>query len=296
MLTMAKRNIKLYFRDKSSVFFSLMGVLVIIVLNIFFLTENLTDGLREVPNIEVLVGTWLVAGIVAVATTTTALGALGAMIEDKSRKIYKDFYTSPLKRSSLAGGYILSCMAVGVIMSIAALAVGMGYIVYLGGDVPSVETIAKAIGIILLAVLANGSLMFLIASLLKTSSAFSAFSTVVGTLIGFLMGIYMPVGNLPDGVQWVVKLFPCSYAASGLRTVLMEDILEETFSGMTEIPEGVPEEYLITATRTGFEQFMGVNFDFGDYATNLTTAIIVMAVTAAVCCGLSVLTVGQKNK
>lgn len=300
MFTMAKRNIKLYFRDKSSVFFSLMGVLVIIVLNIFFLTENLTDAFGDVPHIKELVGTWLVAGIVAVATTTTALGALGTMIEDKSRKIYKDFYTSPLKRGSLAGGYILSCMAVGIIMSVISLAVGIGYIVSLGGDVPGGETIAKAIGIIVLAVLANGSFMFFVASLLRTSSAFSAFSTVVGTLIGFLTGIYMPVGNLPDGVQWAVKLFPCSYAASALRTVLMDDLLTETYSNIEEVPTEVlatmPEDAALMTTRTGFEQFMGVNFDFGDYATNLTTAIIVLAVTAAVFCGLSVLTVGRKNK
>lgn len=292
MFTMAKRNIKLYFRDKTSVIFSLFAVLVIIALNIFFLTDSLNKGMSEVPNIEVLVGTWLVAGIVAVTTTTTALGALNTMVEDKSRKIYKDFYTSPLKRSSLAGGYIISCVVVGIIMSVIAFAAGMAYIVYLGGDLPSVETILKTLGIIVLAVLANGSLVFFITSLLKTSGAFSALSTVIGTLIGFLMGIYMPVGNLPEGMQWVVKLFPCTYSASALRTLLMDDLLEETFSSM---PAVIPEGYE-GFTRTDFEHFMGVNFEFGDYSTNLTTAIIVMAVTAVGCYLLSILTVSRKNK
>lgn len=133
MFTMAKRNIKLYFRDKASVIFSLFAVLVIIALNIFFLTDSLNKGMSDVPDIEVLVGTWLVAGIVAVTTTTTSLGALNTMVEDKSRKIYKDFYTSPLKRSSLAGGYIISCVVIGIIMSVIAFVAGMIYIVYLGG-------------------------------------------------------------------------------------------------------------------------------------------------------------------
>ncbi len=290
MFTMAKRNIKLYFRDKASVFFSLMAVLVIIVLNIFFLTDSLNEGLGEIPNIKILVGTWLVAGIVAVTTTTTALGALGTMIEDKSRKIYKDFYTSPLKRSSLAGGYIISCMVVSFIMSLIALAAGIGYVVYLGGDIPSTATILETVGIILLAVLANGSFMFFITSLLKTSSAFSTFSTVVGVLIGFLMGIYMPAGNLPDGVQWVVKVFPPTYSASALRTVLMDDILNDTFSGFS-----APEGYEIF-TRADFEKFMGVNFEFGDCTTNLMTAIIVMACASIVFCGLSVISMSRKNK
>lgn len=292
MFTMAKRNIKLYFRDKASVIFSLFAVLVIIALNIFFLTDSLNKGMSDVPNIEVLVGTWLVAGIVAVTTTTTSLGALNTMVDDKSRKIYKDFYTSPLKRSSLAGGYIISCVVIGIIMSVITFAAGMVYIVYLGGDVPCVETILKTLGIIILAVLANGSLMFFVTSLLKTSGAFSGFSMVIGTLIGFLMGIYMPVGNLPEGMQWIVKLFPCTYSASALRTLLLDDLLEETFSTM---PETIPEGYE-AFTRADFEQFMGVNFEFGDYSTNLTTAIIVMAVTAVVCYLLSILTVSRKNK
>lgn len=292
MFTMAKRNIKLYFRDKAGVFFSMFSVLVIIALNVFFLTDTLNDGMSNVPNIEVLVGTWLVAGIVAVTSTSTSLAALGTMIEDKSRKIYKDFYTSPLKRSSLAGGYIISCMVVGIIMSVLAFVAGMGYIAYLSGDIPSVETILKTLGIIVLLVLANGALMFFITSMIKTQNAFSGFSMLIGTLIGFLMGIYMPVGNLPEGVQWVVKLFPCTYSASALRTVLMDDILTETFSTMpTEIPEGY-EGF----TRTDFEHFMGVNFEFGDYSTNLTTAIIVMIAAAVIFSSLSVLNVGKKNK
>lgn len=292
MFTMAKRNIKLYFRDKTGVFFSLMAVMVIIVLNVFFLTDTLNEGMSEVPNIEELVGTWLVAGIVAVTTTSTSLAALGTMIDDKARKIYKDFYTSPLKRSSLAGGYIISCMVVGIIMSVVAFVAGMGYIAYLSGNIPSVEIILKTLGIIVLSVLANGSFMFFITSMIKTQNAFSGFSMLIGTLIGFLMGIYMPIGNLPDGVQWVVKLFPCTYSASALRTVLMEDILDETFSSMPAvIPEGF-EGF----TRTDFEHFMGVNFEFGDYSTNLTTAIIVMVAAAVIFSALSVLNVGKKNK
>lgn len=292
MFTMAKRNIKLYFRDKTGVVFSMFSVLVIIALNVFFLTDTLNEGMSEVPNIEVLVGTWLVAGIVAVTTTSTSLAALGTMIEDKSRKIYKDFYTSPLKRSSLAGGYIISCMVVGIIMSVLAFVAGMGYIAYLSGDIPSIETILKTLGIIVLSVLANGALMFFVTSMLKTQNAFSGFSMLIGTLIGFLMGIYMPVGNLPEGVQWVVKLFPCTYSASALRTVLMDDILTETFSTMpAEIPEGYE-----AFTRADFEHFMGVNFEFGDYSTNLTTAIIVMVAAAVIFISLSVLNVGKKNK
>ena len=50
--------------------------------------------------------------------------------------------------------------------------------------------------IILLAVLASASMVLLLVSFFKTSNAFAAASTVIGTLLGFLAGIYIPIGSL----------------------------------------------------------------------------------------------------
>lgn len=44
-------------------------------------------------------------------------------------------------------------------------------------------------------------LFYLIIANLKTMSAFSGLSTIVGTLIGFLAGIYIPIGLLPPYLQ-----------------------------------------------------------------------------------------------
>jgi multidrug/hemolysin transport system permease protein len=77
----------------------------------------LTDDLRDIKNPEVLMDSWLVAGLLAVASLTTAMGAFGVMIDDKVKKIYKDFHASPIKRSAITGGYIGSAFLIGVIMS-----------------------------------------------------------------------------------------------------------------------------------------------------------------------------------
>ena len=45
MIAFAKRNLKLYFRDKGSVFFSLLGVFVILALYIFFLGDEFTKDI-----------------------------------------------------------------------------------------------------------------------------------------------------------------------------------------------------------------------------------------------------------
>ena len=50
MLALLKRNFLLYFRNRSGVFFSLLGALISFILYIIFLQKNLTDAWAQLPN------------------------------------------------------------------------------------------------------------------------------------------------------------------------------------------------------------------------------------------------------
>lgn len=55
MIGFAKRNLKLFFRDKSAVFFSLLAVFIIIGLYALFLGDVWTggmEGVAEVPGVD----------------------------------------------------------------------------------------------------------------------------------------------------------------------------------------------------------------------------------------------------
>ena len=82
-----------------------------------------------IENAQLLMNNWLIAGILAVASTTTTMGAFGVMVEDKAKKIYKDFYSSPITRASITGGYLTSAFIIGVLMSSVALAIGQIFII-----------------------------------------------------------------------------------------------------------------------------------------------------------------------
>ena len=55
--------------------------------------------------------------------------------------------------------------------------------------------------------------MYDIVSWFKSIHAFSTASSIVGTFIGFLTGIYIPFRSLPEAVQLVIKIFPPSHTA-----------------------------------------------------------------------------------
>jgi multidrug/hemolysin transport system permease protein len=72
--------------------------------------------------------------------------------------------------------------------------------------------------------------MYYIVSWFKSINAFSTASSIVGTLIGFITGIYIPIGSVPEAVQMVIKIFPPSHAAVLFRSVMMEQAEKITFA------------------------------------------------------------------
>lgn len=253
MIALTKRNLLVFFRDRTAVFFSLLASIIIILLYILFLGDVYTADLSELSNAQEIMDSWVMAGLLATTSATTTMGAFGAMVDDKTKKITKDFYASPLSRRSLLGGYVASAFIIGLILSLITLVLAEAYIVIQGGSLLEAGALLKLLPILLLTDLSNTAMVFFITSFFNSNSAYATASTVMGTLIGFVTGIYLPIGMLPGGVQWVVKLFPTSHAAALLRQILTEAPMAAGFAN-------VPAEYV-----TEFEQSMGLVFEFGSY-------------------------------
>lgn len=283
MIAFTKRNLKLFFRDRAAVMFSLLAVFIIIGLYVLFLGDVWENDLSEIEKAGEIMDNWVMAGVLAVTSVTTTLGILGNMVQDKTEKITKDFWVSPIKRSAIAGGYILSTYAVGLLMSLVALVVAEGYIVFNGGDFLTLEAFIKVILLILVTTLMNTFMMFFIVSLFRSRNAFSTASTVVGTLIGFLTGIYLPIGMYPEGVQWMIKLFPVSHAASAFRQVMLEEMLGTSFGNMpSEMALEIKEE-------------LGILYSYGDSVMTLDGNVCVMLMTALLFAVASLWMVSRKG-
>ncbi|WP_426349080.1 ABC transporter permease [Alloiococcus sp. CFN-8] len=284
MLNLAVRNIKLYFRDKTSVFFSLLGVFVIIGLYVLFLGDQVEQSVGELPGARFLMDSWIMGGVIAVTAITTTMGAFGQMVDDKVKKNYKDIYASPLKRYKIAGGYLISSYIVGVIMSLLTFLLAELYIVLSGGELLPFNHIIKVIGIILISVLASSAMIFFMVSLFKTNNSFATASTVVGTLMGFLMGIYIPIGVLPSSVQTFIKAFPLSHSGTLLRQIFMEVPISVTF-------KGIPLEEV-----EKFKSELGVVYKVGDEILTPSLQIGFLLITAVVFYLLAILSISRKNK
>jgi len=270
MKTLIKRNLMLYFRDKAGVFFSMLSILIIIALYALFLSGGFGDPL--------ILDSWLMSGILAVAAITTSIGALEIIMSDKINKVAKGFYAAPVKRSHITAAYIISPFVVGVIMT-TLTAIGFSiYIIARGGQMPGLVGLLQLVGVILLANITGTAILCFIVSRIKSMNVWGTVGSIIGVLSGFLMGVYMPIGQLPTAVQYAMVAFPPFHAAMLFRQILMGYAFDTLYA------EGASRADIAAAS-----DLLGATFSFGDFTITPLMSVLYLAVAGVVFFGLSVM-------
>lgn len=285
MKSIVLRNLKIFFRDKAAVFFSLLGVFIVIGLYILFLGDVNKESLSDFKNASQIMDSWIFAGLLSITSVTSVMGAFGAMVQDREKKVFKDFYCAPISRSALTLGYIVSSAIVGLIMTGIVLVIAIVYLTYCEAIVLSAMLIIKLLLLSALTSLSNTALVLFIVSFLTTEKAYSAVTGVLSALIGFITGIYLPVGSLPEGVQYVVKCFPPSHSAVLFRQVLCENSLKDCAD---KFPKEAQADALAELKET-----LGIVFNFGD---NECASWVSLAIIAGALVGFSILAVVNLNR
>ncbi|MDL2220473.1 ABC transporter permease [Eubacteriales bacterium OttesenSCG-928-N14] len=289
-LALARRNMKLYFRDKTSVFFSLLGALIVLLLYILFLSkvqaDNIAAQLPMIPRVDIdnLINAWVIGGIISISTLTTALGTLGAMVDDNTKGIIKDFRTAPISRMQLMLSYLISGVLSSVLINCVLFVVAEGYLVFSGGTLLPFVDILKVLGLILLCCTSFTAISAFFVTLTKTPGAFGGLSTITGTLIGFLSGSYMPVGVFPQAVQTIIRAMPFSYSAALFRRIF------------TRIPASAVFANAPEAFRTEYELFWGIRVEAFGNELSVGTMLLFIALMGLVFFAFSVWRLSKRLK
>lgn len=287
VLAIIRRNLRIFFRDRLNVFFSLLGAVILFGLYTLFLgnlqTTDLADSLpgATTDEVQAFVDSWMFAGIVLITTVTTGLGALSVLVEDDQSGRFRDFMVAPLRRGQLVLGYLLSAVFVAVILSLIVLAVSVVYLGLLRGVWLGPQELIRIVAVVILACVAFTALSALIVSFVRTSGAFSGLATIVGTVLGFIAAAYIPIGAFPEGVATAVAALPFAQAGMLLRREFAGDTLE-----------------VITADAPGADEtlraFYGMDLSVGDWAVPTWFVIAMLAAIAVVCTVLSAVRIRRR--
>ena len=140
-LTLIKRNVKLFFKDKAMFFTALITPGILLVLYATFLSNVYKDSfLAGLPMgvtvsegvIDGLVGGQLVSSLLAVSCVTVAFCSNFLSVQDKANGTVKDLKISPVKSWILSLSYYLSSLLASFIICLCALALGLIYLAITG--------------------------------------------------------------------------------------------------------------------------------------------------------------------
>lgn len=271
MVTFGLRNLELFLKDRSAVALSFLAECIIIILYVLFLRDNLLETFSQIKDAELIMDVWMMAGILGITSATTTMGVYGIMVDDKAKRLDRDFRTAPVGKGTLLGGYLLSAAAIGLFLSFLALLVGEAYLYAIYGITAGLEDLLYLYGLLVINAVSNSAIVLLLVSFLKTSNALAACCTILGALVGFLTGIYLPMGTMSETVQLVVKCFPISHGVVLLRQALTQPLVVERFGSENQ------------QAAEAFMEYMGICYVWEGSTLTTLDSLCFLLVCAVVC-------------
>lgn len=297
LLTLTRRNMKLYFKDKGMFFTSLITPLILLVLYGTFLSNVYEDTFRNaleaagatVPDklIGGCVGGELVSSLLAVSCVTVAFCSNLLMVQDKVTGARRDLTISPVKSGTLAFSYYFATLLSTLLVCFVAAAVCFGYLAYAGWYLTFTDVLLLLLDIFLL-VLFGTALSSIVNCCLKSQGQMSAVGTVISAGYGFVCGAYMPISQFSDGLQKAISFLPGTYGTSLLRNHALRGVFEEMSN--QKFPSEVVEE---------IKDSIDCNLYFFGEKVELNTMYIILAAAVLLAVGVYILMnvlIGKKRK
>ena len=264
-LTLIKRNVKLFFKDKAMFFTALITPGILLVLYATFLSNVYKDSFLAVLPAGVtvsegviggLVGGQLVSSLLAVSCVTVAFCSNFLSVQDKANGTIKDLKISPVKSWTLSLSYYLASLLSSFIICLCALALGLIYLAITGWYLSFGDVALLFLDVVIL-VLFGTALSSLINIFLSSQGQISAVGSIVSAGYGFICGAYMPISSFGEGLQVAVAFLPGTYGTSLLRSHATRGVFEAMKN------EGLPTEAI-----DGLRDVIDCNVYFFDNAVS----------------------------
>lgn len=243
---LVERSLKIFLKDKASVFFSLLAPLIVLGLYLLFLGDIQMDGIKaafegapiEEKSLKNFVDAWMLAGVVSVACVTVSFSVQGITVQDREKGVLNDMLASPISRGIIDISYLISNFVVTLCICLIVLAVAFVYVAITGWALSFVDVVLL-IALTIMSVLSASVISTLVGLAFRTSSQHSAFVGIISAVIGFVMGAFMPLSAFPKGVQYVTLFVPATYSAALYRNLFMRGALEKIDAALPGAEDGL---------------------------------------------------------
>ena len=202
LLSLIKRNIKLFFKDKGLVIGALVGPIILIV------TSN--KIINDIVNGE------LISSILAVSCITVSFCSNFLMVRDKVNNARSDLLVSPVKSYVLALAYYIATVISSLTICYIALGISLVFVAFSHWFFTASSLLMLLLDVFL-TVLFGTALSSIINFFLTSEGQISAVGTIISAGYGFICGAYMPINSYNSGLKNVIMFTPGTYCTSLIR-------------------------------------------------------------------------------
>ena len=287
-LTLTRRSITLFLRDRATVFFSFLSTLILIALYFLFIgktyateMEAAAGAFLSTNSIYAMVYVQMMVGVLVLNSLSLSIGAFSTIAHDFESRRVDSFLLTPIKPSQLllayfSGGIIVSFVLNVFTWILSIVIIGLAY-----GFWVSAGAALAVICVLVFASFVSCSLMMLFTALVKSSAAIGVFSGVSGTFFGFLCGIYMPYELLGGGIEKIGSVLPLTHITIWLKQIVLGNAFEKL-----ALADQFREAML--------ESFSAKNIGLAGLGASLPAALMYTAALAVVCLLLAGRTVKRR--
>lgn len=285
-LSLTKRNIKLFFKDKGMLFVSMITPIILLVLYATFLanvyrdtfTSALPQGFTlDSKIIDGTVAGQLISSLLAVIPVTVAFSSNMRMVSDKMNGVSKDILVSPVNKSVLALSYFFGTLITTLVVCYCAVAVGFVYVAAVGWYMSFSDVLLVLVDVLLLCLFGT-AMSSIVNVFLSTQGQMSAVGTIVSAGYGFICGAYMPISQFGKGLQNVLSFLTGTYGTTLVRNHCLNGVFREMSA------QGIPEQAI-----QGMRDGVDCNLYFFDDKVEIWVSYLVVVVSIVVLVGVYVL-------
>lgn len=248
ILALIKRNCLLFIRSKQVVFSSLLSGSILIILYFLFIANLYSQGFNDSMGlsltqnqINAAIYLQMIMGVLVINSISLSTGMFTFTAKDFETHKTEAFLLTKAKPIQLTLSYLISAIIISFALNFLILIISIILIGALTNVWIGFLTFLSISGVLIIVTLAGCAIMLFITSIVRSSVAIGVISGIVGTILGFLCGIYMPYNNMGIGAMYVGSLLPITHFAIWLKQIALSDIFIQ-YGVSNEVSEIIQKE------------------------------------------------------
>ena len=231
LIHLANRHFLVFIKDKLTLFFSLLGPFIVILVFLLFLKNIQVDAvmgyLRKIgihgsgsnikKEITKLVLNDMFGGVVATSIITVSFATCSKVVDDKISGVSRLYMASPIKSSILTGSYILAAFFTSFVINLTVYFISIIVLAATGAFYMTIADVFINIALIFFGVMSATTIFIVLVEGLTKATQVTTLGSIIGATSGFFLGAYVPLSQLDNIVQKAALMLPGTYTVNVLK-------------------------------------------------------------------------------